>query len=174
MADEEPIIVDNRAAARAERRKNSLYAGEIDEGEAYRLEHISRTRTTPVRWAPGHDPRDEETDNKGTGWETVKLEVTEHKEPQNVDALGNVRGQPSGVQCYNCKHGEMLIIDSRTPEEIASTQPHLSHALEMNRDVDPLELPSLLMLVCPQCKTAMQVRESVMRKMRGEQVDRYA
>lgn len=159
-----PRIVDKRASAK--RKRDSLYGN--DPQEAIDASEKHAVRVAPLRWAPGHDPNDPETDNKGTGWETVKLEVLEHPEP-DVDGMRGIHGVPSRVRCFECKRNDYLIIDRLSREQrLEAATPDVKHAVRMNRPLAREITEPIVMLFCPGCKSAVQMLESAMFGLRRD------
>ena len=166
-----------RAQRFEEHRRQSLYEG-LSDSERERLEHVSSTRTSNYRWAPGEDPHDDDA-QPDSGYEYIGLEGPNTPDDQR-DISDNERygaigkGPDSGVTCFQCKSVHYIIADERTPEDVAATLPDVAWAQANNRPVDPVRVPTAWLLFCPSCKHVVQLRESVVRALRGETVERYA
>jgi hypothetical protein len=169
MPDEEPLDPrDKRSAARAKRRADSLYEG-LDDAERARLEHVSTTRTSNYRWAPGEDPHDLEA-TPDSGWEYKKLEVVEGE--SDIDTFKGVRGPDSGVRCFRCKAQHYLIIDERTREQVLADRDVESWAIQNNRPVDPLRQDPEKMLWCPGCRHTVQVMDYALKVLQEQEAKR--
>lgn len=149
---------DKRASARADRRKDSLYEG-LDEGERTRLKKVSPVRTSNYRWAPGEDPHDDDA-NQDSGYEYIKLDVREHQ-TADVDPYAGIRGQASGILCFECRVQDYLIIDERSAEEVIAGRDEESWAIKMNRPVDSWRVQGELLLFCPGCHAKTQMTEQM-------------
>lgn len=164
---QEPILVDNRLAARLAReeaRRLSLYNQDpqeaIDAGERH------QTRTANLRWGPGEEPYDVPGAVKGDGYVNTQLEVLEHTDPTGLDNMAGVRGTPSGVRCLACRRSDYLIVDRRTSEQRIESQVDVQWAISQGRHVDPLLIEPELMLFCPGCRCVAQMLESAVAGLR--------
>ena len=142
---------------------------EIRERESKR----GRNRTKMERWAPGTDPHDQDA-RPDSGWEYVKLDVTEGKEGQGVDHFAGLSGPDSGVRCFQCKSTNYRILDERSSETVAGTQDDIAWAKANNRPFDKMRAPNVIGVFCPNCKQVAQFRESIFRELQGEEVRNYA
>lgn len=172
-----PDELEARRQRLPEERRSSLYGNDPDVAYEETRKHI--VRQTVYRWGLGQDPNDDEA-WPDSGWEYVRLEGP--STPDSERDLGEARykelsGPASGVKCFQLKGsctGEYLVVQERTPEEIVATLDDVQWAIKNNRAVDPERIPTAWLLFCPVCKHMTQMRESVVRKLRGEPVDSYA
>jgi len=144
----------------------------------------NRNRLANVRWKRGEDPRDDlavgsvgartlspEEAQLTTGYVDYDLEVLEHPHPENVDPYEGIHGSRTGIKCWSCPAGEYLIIAERTSQEVGDTLDEVTWARKMNRPVDPLKVPDVLKLFCPQCKSVMEMRKEIVLELRAKAVD---
>lgn len=162
MSEDEPTIIDNRAEARAKRRRDSLYDNDPD--ASFKESEAHLVRTTPVRWGDGADPALDADELHG--FQEYKLEVLEHPTP-NIDRTRDIKGTPSSVRCFHCRHNDYLIVGRLSREErIERATPEVQWAVKQNRDVDPFLIEPAVSLFCPGCKAEAQMLESQMEDLK--------
>lgn len=169
-ADELDDPRDRRASARAKRRKESLYEHdpEKDAAELERQQAVSSTRISNYRWKFGEDPHDDDATPE-SGYEYTKVEVAEDHTKTEKERFGLIGGgQPSGVQCFECRHTDYLIIDQRTAQEVIESRPDVDWAQKMNRPLDFWRSQAELMLFCPSCKGVTQLLEGIYLMLKAQ------
>ena len=140
----------------------------VTDSDTYRK---NANRLSPLRWAPGQDPRDDDA-YPGSGYEYVKLVVDEDLAPTPASKrFEGYLGVDSHMTCWNCLQRTYLIMDERTSQQVGEAQDEVVWAWANNRPVDPVRVPDVLLLYCPACHNTMQLRKEIVRE-KAEQQDR--
>lgn len=108
-------------------------------------------------WAPFQAPWEEET----PGFEQVKVEVVTPTEPPAPQG----GGPDTRVTCFRCHNDTYRVVDHKTEEEVLAQLPTEKYRRSKGRG-DAEAADNILMLVCPKCEDRVQMKQSVIERLR--------
>jgi hypothetical protein len=142
-----------------------LVCGDCTRVEQKRQGRDPRAIDKHFKWAPGHDPNDQEAD-PDSGFVYVTLQPTEAPaEPRDKDTIKG--GPPSGTICFNCLTNRGTQVETRLVAAVSPYDMLAGTGFKQTEGTTKTKEKDII-TICPVCSSATHWREREFKRARSK------